>query len=89
MPHLCGIDYTERRGRLRLELQWVSQAGANGGNVLRVRIIEARNLLATDFNGFSDPYVKLYLLPDPSKATKRKTAVVKKNLNPTFDEAFE
>ncbi|XP_043276643.1 extended synaptotagmin-2 isoform X2 [Venturia canescens] len=36
-----------------------------------------------------DPYVKLYLLPDRHKETKRKTAVMKDNVNPTYDEQFE
>ena len=31
-------------------------------------------------------YVKVYLLPDPQKHTKRKTRVVKRNANPTFME---
>uniref|UniRef100_A0A8C2K0W6 Extended synaptotagmin-like protein 1b n=1 Tax=Cyprinus carpio TaxID=7962 RepID=A0A8C2K0W6_CYPCA len=36
-----------------------------------------------------DTYVSLILLPDKSKATKRKTSVKKKNLNPEFNERFE
>lgn len=31
-------------------------------------------------------YVKVYLLPDHNKATKRKTKVVKKNCYPSFME---
>lgn len=31
-------------------------------------------------------YVKVYLKPDPTKATKRKTKVVKKNCHPSFME---
>lgn len=31
-------------------------------------------------------YVKVYLKPDPSKETKRKTKVVKKNCHPSFME---
>lgn len=31
-------------------------------------------------------YVKVYLKPDPTKVTKRKTKVVKKNCHPSFME---
>jgi phosphatidylinositol-4-phosphate 3-kinase len=34
-------------------------------------------------------YVKVYLHPDPSKQTKRKTKVVKKSCNPIFMEMLE
>ena len=33
-----------------------------------------------------DPYLKLYLLPDPDKETKRKTRIARKTLSPTFNE---
>uniref|UniRef100_A0AAQ5ZC50 Extended synaptotagmin-like protein 1b n=1 Tax=Amphiprion ocellaris TaxID=80972 RepID=A0AAQ5ZC50_AMPOC len=36
-----------------------------------------------------DSYVSLMLLPDKSKATKRKTAVKKRDLNPEYSERFE
>uniref|UniRef100_A0A3B4C9Q8 Extended synaptotagmin-like protein 1b n=1 Tax=Pygocentrus nattereri TaxID=42514 RepID=A0A3B4C9Q8_PYGNA len=36
-----------------------------------------------------DTYVSLILLPDKNKATKRKTAVKKKDLEPEFNERFE
>lgn len=35
-----------------------------------------------------DPYIKLYLLPDPDKSTKQKTKVHRKTLSPNFDEGF-
>ncbi|WOL12096.1 C2 and GRAM domain-containing protein [Canna indica] len=50
---------------------------------LLVHVIEARNLTATDHNGPSDPYVKLQL-----GKHRAKTKVVKKNLNPLWDEEF-
>ncbi|XP_074587246.1 C2 and GRAM domain-containing protein At1g03370-like isoform X1 [Curcuma longa] len=50
---------------------------------LLVHVIEARNLQAMDLNGLSDPYVKLQL-----GKHRAKTKVVKKNLNPFWDEEF-
>lgn len=55
------------------------------GGKLHIKLKEARNLPAKDSSGFSDPFVKSYLLPDTSKKTKQKTHVVKKNLNPVWD----
>jgi len=37
----------------------------------------------------SDPYVKVYLLPDRSKGGKRKTKVKKHTLNPVFEEILK
>ncbi|XP_019898204.2 synaptotagmin-10 isoform X2 [Esox lucius] len=53
---------------------------------LVVTILKALELPAKDFTGTSDPYVKIYLLPDRKK--KFQTRVHRKTLNPTFDEAF-
>lgn len=50
---------------------------------LLVHIIEARNLLAKDSNGFSDPFVVLQL-----GNQKFRTKVVDMSLNPTWDEKF-
>jgi synaptotagmin-like protein len=60
----------------------------NGGQLL-VHVNRARDLAAADSNGFSDPYVKTYLLPDRSKHSKRKTNVQRKTLSPIFDETLE
>ncbi|XP_030633731.1 synaptotagmin-10 [Chanos chanos] len=53
---------------------------------LVVRILKALDLPAKDFTGTSDPYVKIYLLPERKK--KFQTRVHRKTLNPTFDETF-
>ncbi|KAG5848864.1 synaptotagmin-9 [Anguilla anguilla] len=53
---------------------------------LIVKIHKANDLPAKDFSGTSDPYVKIYLLPD--RKTKHQTKVHRKTLNPVFDEVF-
>lgn len=53
---------------------------------LVVKVLEARDLPVKDITGSSDPYVKVYLLPDRKK--KYQTKVHRKNLNPVFNETF-
>lgn len=59
----------------------------NGG-VVEVLIKEARNLTAVRTGGTSDTFVKGYLLPDDNKASKHKTHIVKKSLNPEWNHTF-
>lgn len=40
-----------------------------------VKILKALDLPAKDANGFSDPYVKIYLLPDRKKKFQTKVTV--------------
>lgn len=40
-----------------------------------VKILKALDLPAKDANGFSDPYVKIYLLPDRKKKFQTKVSV--------------
>lgn len=53
---------------------------------LVVGIIQAADLPALDIGGTSDPYVKVFLLPEKKK--KFETKVHRKTLNPTFNESF-
>ncbi|NXS37105.1 DOC2B protein, partial [Pomatostomus ruficeps] len=71
----------EERGRILISLKYSSQKQG-----LLVGIIRCAHLAAMDANGYSDPYVKIYLKPDEDKKSKHKTAVKKKTLNPEFNE---
>merc|ERR1740128_576629 len=54
---------------------------------LEVFIKQSRDLAPVDIKrNRSDPYAKVYLLPDRSKSGKRKTKVKKHTLSPMFDE---
>lgn len=55
-------------------------------NSLAVTVNQAEELPALDMGGTSDPYVKVYLLPDKKK--KFETKVHRKTLNPVFSETF-
>ncbi|KAJ8252064.1 hypothetical protein COCON_G00213760 [Conger conger] len=68
-------------GRLHLVLKYDCDL-----EQLIVKIHRAQDLPAKDFSGTSDPYVKIYLLPD--RKTKHQTKVHRKTLNPVFDEVF-
>ncbi|XP_028303123.1 synaptotagmin-2-like isoform X2 [Gouania willdenowi] len=53
---------------------------------LTVGILQAADLISMDSGGTSDPYVKVFILPDKKK--KYDTKVHKKTLNPVFNETF-
>uniref|UniRef100_A0A8C1BB73 Extended synaptotagmin-like protein 2a n=2 Tax=Cyprinus carpio TaxID=7962 RepID=A0A8C1BB73_CYPCA len=57
-------------------------------NKLIVVVHRCRNLISSTENG-SDPYVRLYLLPDKRRSGRRKTNTMKKTVNPIYDQSFE
>lgn len=52
---------------------------------LKKGVFVFRNLIAFTKDG-SDPFIRLYLLPDKSRTGKRKTATAKRTLNPIYDQ---
>ncbi|GLV33022.1 Synaptotagmin 1 [Carabus blaptoides fortunei] len=68
-------------GKLQYKLEYDFNS-----NSLSVTVIQAEDLPALDMGGTSDPYVKVYLLPDKKK--KFETKVHRKTLSPVFNETF-
>ncbi|XP_042589199.1 rabphilin-3A-like isoform X1 [Cyprinus carpio] len=73
----------EERGRILISLTYNSQQSR-----LIVGVVRCAHLAAMDSNGYSDPFVKIYLKPDMGKKAKNKTQIKKKTLNPEFNEEF-
>ncbi|XP_004683372.1 PREDICTED: double C2-like domain-containing protein gamma [Condylura cristata] len=71
------------RGRILLSLCYSSQRGG-----LLVGVLRCAHLAPMDANGYSDPFVRLFLHPNVGKKSKYKTSVRKKTLNPEFNEEF-
>uniref|UniRef100_A0A8D0H9X4 Phosphatidylinositol-4-phosphate 3-kinase catalytic subunit type 2 beta n=1 Tax=Sphenodon punctatus TaxID=8508 RepID=A0A8D0H9X4_SPHPU len=75
---------------------WARPIGKVGGEVklsisyknnkLFIMVMHIRGLQPLQDGNDPDPYVKIYLLPDPQKTTKRKTKVARKTCNPTYNE---
>nr|8FAM_A Chain A, Synaptotagmin [Octopus bimaculoides]8FAM_B Chain B, Synaptotagmin [Octopus bimaculoides] len=68
-------------GKLQYSMDYDFQKGE-----LTVNVIQAADLPGMDMSGTSDPYVKVYLMPDKKK--KFETKVHRKTLNPVFNESF-
>ncbi|XP_049643008.1 synaptotagmin-5 [Suncus etruscus] len=78
-----GQQVAEKKelGRLQYSLDYDFQSGQ-----LLVGILQAEGLAALDLGGSSDPYVRVYLLPD--KRRRFETRVHRQTLNPHFAETF-
>merc|ERR1712083_540435 len=71
----------EYLGKIQYKLEYDFNAQS-----LNVTAIQCTELPALDLGGTSDPYVKVYLMPD--KKRKFETKVHRKTLNPFFNETF-
>ncbi|KAM9675924.1 LOW QUALITY PROTEIN: phosphatidylinositol 4-phosphate 3-kinase C2 domain-containing subunit beta-like [Dama dama] len=75
---------------------WARPVGKVGGeaklsisyknNKLFIMVMHIRGLQLLQDGNDPDPYVKIYLLPDPQKTTKKKTKVARKTCNPAYNE---
>ncbi|XP_020841395.1 synaptotagmin-4 isoform X2 [Phascolarctos cinereus] len=79
---LCSVEKQEKLGTLFFSLEYNFEKKA-----FVVNIKEARGLPAMDEQSMtSDPYIKMTILPE--KKHKVKTRVLRKTLDPAFDETF-
>uniref|UniRef100_A0A9J8BQZ2 Synaptotagmin-like protein 2 n=1 Tax=Cyprinus carpio carpio TaxID=630221 RepID=A0A9J8BQZ2_CYPCA len=77
-------DYSsvDVQGSIQFSLNYVHKM-----REFHIFVVQCQNLAAVDTKrNRSDPYVKSYLIPDPANLGKRKTAVKKKTLNPSYNE---
>ncbi|XP_051535858.1 synaptotagmin-like protein 2 isoform X2 [Myxocyprinus asiaticus] len=77
-------DYSsvEVQGTIQFSLNYIQRL-----REFHIFIVQCDNLAAVDTKrNRSDPYIKSYLIPDSTNLGKRKTAVKKRMLNPTFNE---
>uniref|UniRef100_A0A3P9HVU9 Protein piccolo n=1 Tax=Oryzias latipes TaxID=8090 RepID=A0A3P9HVU9_ORYLA len=68
-------------GEIQLQIHYDKQLGN-----LIVHVLQARNLAPRDNNGYSDPFVKVYLLPGRGAENKRKSKHAGKSLNPEWNQ---
>ncbi|XP_028811349.1 protein piccolo isoform X4 [Denticeps clupeoides] len=68
-------------GDIQLQINYDKQLGN-----LIVHVLQARNLAPRDNNGYSDPFVKVYLLPGRGAENKRRSKHAQKTLNPEWNQ---
>ncbi|XP_050978667.1 phosphatidylinositol 4-phosphate 3-kinase C2 domain-containing subunit beta [Labeo rohita] len=78
------------------DVTWAPVPGTVAGEVklsilyksdkLFIMVMHIRGLQSLQDGTDPDPYVKLYLLPDPQKTSKRKTKAARRTCNPTYNE---
>ncbi|EDO46277.1 predicted protein [Nematostella vectensis] len=72
------------RGEVKLTLKY-----DHGKNRLLINIIRAERLRSRYPENKTNPFVRLYLLPDRTKKTRRRTGAVRGSLAPSFNETIE
>uniref|UniRef100_A0A8D0L647 Synaptotagmin 12 n=1 Tax=Sphenodon punctatus TaxID=8508 RepID=A0A8D0L647_SPHPU len=97
---LSDLDLAIRPFNAWLYLQDMNKAADSVGEILlslsylptaerlTVVVVKAKNLMWTNGKTTADPFVKVYLLQDGRKISKKKTAVKRDDTNPVFNEAM-
>ncbi|XP_072296201.1 phosphatidylinositol 4-phosphate 3-kinase C2 domain-containing subunit beta [Eucyclogobius newberryi] len=88
--------HSEKTAPKAPDLRWSRLSGKDLGQIklsisyknqkLFIMVMHIRGLQALPDGSDPDPYVKVYLLPDPQKISKRKTKAARKTCNPTYNE---
>ncbi|XP_078596755.1 uncharacterized protein LOC144873342 isoform X4 [Branchiostoma floridae x Branchiostoma japonicum] len=81
LPSKEASKETDITGEIELQMRYDETT-----KDLIININRARNLAAKDINGFSDPFVKVYLLPGRNAENKRRTKYIPKTLNPEWNQ---
>uniref|UniRef100_A0A1B6CT28 Uncharacterized protein n=3 Tax=Clastoptera arizonana TaxID=38151 RepID=A0A1B6CT28_9HEMI len=76
------IESNRVRGQIKLAVHYLR-------GTLMVMVHHVRQLPTVSSGQEPSTYVKVYLLPDPGKQTKRKTKVVRRSCHPSFMEMLE
>ncbi|NXP22089.1 SYT12 protein, partial [Scytalopus superciliaris] len=79
----CVPQAADTVGEILLSLSYLPTAER-----LTVVVVKAKNLVWTHGKVTADPFVKVYLLQDGRKISKKKTAVKRGDTNPVFNEAM-
>lgn len=85
-PALCGHDFSEKNGRLRIEINFEQVSPTVV--CLDINVAEAKNL-TPGTTGPPSSYLKVTLRPDPEDHRLRKTEPIKRNAEPVFNESFK
>uniref|UniRef100_UPI00358DF98E synaptotagmin-12 n=1 Tax=Myxine glutinosa TaxID=7769 RepID=UPI00358DF98E len=81
--YLQDSSQAEWRGEILLSLSYLPTAER-----LTVVVVKANNIIWPGDKGSGDPFVKVYLLQNSRKVSKKKTVVKRDDRNPVFNEAI-
>jgi len=77
-----------KKGDQKLGHICIALAYAPNPQLLAVFILSCKDLKSTDEGGFSDPYVKFWIVQEGKKVKRRKSTVKMRTLNPSWNESF-
>ncbi|EEB18657.1 conserved hypothetical protein [Pediculus humanus corporis] len=84
-----GISNVSEKGEHGLGKILLTMSYSMSRQRFDVTVHRISGLPMNDPTNIPDPYVKLYLLPERNKDSKRKTEAIKDNCNPVYEQQFE